>query len=453
MSHFSEESLKPSVNRTKGKVPTEIFSEHQKYVISEEKKDISSMTVPFDEQDNFDFTFKRDWETTEKTKNVSARGRLKQNIEFWKNELKPSHFVENIINNVYVMPFTSTPSPFYASNNKSSLRQPQFVSQAITKLQQNNCVEELKQKPYCCNPLTVAEGKKLRLVLDLRHVNKHLKHNKLRHENLSTLSEMLNKGDYFTTFDLTSGYHHIEIHPEHRKFLGFEWTFEDGSTRYFQFCVLPFGLASACYVFTKILRPFTKRWRGRGIKAIIYIDNGIAASRSFAIAKSVREIVRHDLLSAGFVINNEKSDFNPKTKGKWLGTVIDTRELTFTIPQEKIAKLLEDITTYLNQDFLTPKQLSKVAGQLSSMHLAIGPLVRLFTRNMYRFIEKRISWFEQKLVSKNVKEELEFWRDNINIYNGYTFKPRPLTSCLLFTDASDEGYGGFVLKHLNKETC
>ena len=33
------------------------------------------------------------------------------------------------------------------------------------------------------------------------------------------------------------------------------------------------------------------------------------------------------------------------------------------------------------------------------------------------------------------------------------FKPRPLTICLLFTDASDEGYGGFVLKHLNKQIC
>ena len=229
MPPFSEETLKPSVNRTKDKVPTEIISEHQKYVISAEKKDISSMTVPFEEQGNFDFTYKRDWEITEKIKNVSVRGRLKQNIEFWKNELKPSYFVENIITNGYIMPFTSIPSPFYASNNRSSLRHPQFVSQAITKLQQNKCVEELKQKPYCCNPLTVAEGKKLRLVLDLRHVNKHIKHNKFRYENLSTLSEMLNKGDYFTTFDLTSGYHHIEIHPEHRKFLVFEWTFEDGS--------------------------------------------------------------------------------------------------------------------------------------------------------------------------------------------------------------------------------
>ena len=192
---------------------------------------------------------------------------------------------------------------------------------------------------------------------------------------------MLNKGDYFTTFNLTYGYHHIEIHPEHRKFLGFEWSFEGGSTKYFSFCVLPFGLASACYVF-----------RGRSIKAIIYTGDDIAAFRGFEIAKSISELVRNDLLSAGFVINNKKSDFNPKTKEKWLGAIIDTRELTFTVPQKKkITKILENITMYLNQEFSTPKQLPKVAGQLSSMRLAIGPLVRRFTRNMYHFIEKRFS--------------------------------------------------------------
>ena len=85
------------------------------------------------------------------------------------------------------------------------------------------------------------------------------------------------------------------------------------------------------------------------------------------------------------------------------------------------------------------------------MHLVTAQLVRLFTRNMYHFIEKRISLFEQKIVSKNVKEELKFWRNYINFYNGYTFKPRSLTSCLLFTDASDEGYDRFILKHLNQK--
>ena len=40
-----------------------------------------------------------------------------------------------------------------------------------------------------------------------------------------------------------------------------------------------------------------------------------------------------------------------------------------------------------------------------------------------------------KIVNKNTKEVLKFWRNNINIYNGYLFKPRPLTSYLLFTNA------------------
>ena len=41
MPPFSEETLKPSVNQTKDKVPTKkINSEHQKSVIPAEKKDI-----------------------------------------------------------------------------------------------------------------------------------------------------------------------------------------------------------------------------------------------------------------------------------------------------------------------------------------------------------------------------------------------------------------------------
>ena len=85
------------------------------------------------------------------------------------------------------------------------------------------------------------------------------------------------------------------------------------------------------------------------------------------------------------MINNEKSDFNAKTKGKCVGTIIGTRELIFTVLQEKI------VTMYLNQEFLTSKQLSKAAGQLSSTHLVVGPLVRRFTGNMYHFVENRVS--------------------------------------------------------------
>ena len=91
--------------------------------------------------------------------------------------------------------------------------------------------------------------------------------------------------------------------------------------------------------------------------------------------------------------NNEKSDFNFKTKKKWLDKIIDTRKTELLqFHNKKITKLLEDIGKYLNQEFLTPKHLSKVARQLSSIHLAIGPSIPLFTRKTFHFIENRVFW-------------------------------------------------------------
>ena len=54
-----------------------------------------------------------------------------------------------------------------------------------------------------------------------------MKQNKFWYENLTTLSEILSEGNYFTIFDLSSGYHHIEIHQydEYSKFLDIQWTF------------------------------------------------------------------------------------------------------------------------------------------------------------------------------------------------------------------------------------
>ena len=62
----------------------------------------------------------------------------------------------------------------------------------------DGCIEAVENEPHCCNPLTVAgPGEKLRLVLDLRHVNKYVRLNKFRHEDLRTLAEMFEEGDFF----------------------------------------------------------------------------------------------------------------------------------------------------------------------------------------------------------------------------------------------------------------
>ena len=121
-----------------------------------------------------------------------------------------------------------------------------------------------------------------------------MKH-KFKCEDLKTFSELFEKNDYFVTFDLKSGYHHIDIHLAHHKFLRFEWTFQNGETKYFLFVVLPFGLSSACYVFTKIMRPLIKKWRGQGIKSIIFLDDGILGDTSISKTHKIASIAMQDV--------------------------------------------------------------------------------------------------------------------------------------------------------------
>ena len=327
------------------------------------------------------------------------------------------------------------------------------MEKAILELLQNHFITELSQRAYCSNPLTVATKGKLRLVLDLRHVNQYLRLKSFRYEDLRTWTEVFERNDFYVRFDLKSGYHHVDVNPMHHKYLGFEWVFPSNCKRYFQFNVLVFGLATACYVFTKIMRPFTKRWRGMGIKSILYLDDGIGAKSTLEEAKVAGFQIRNDLTHAGFFINEEKCVFIPKQEGVWLGTKIDTRTLKFTVPAEKIQKLNIKIQNLLNTGNCTPKELSQVAGTLASMHLAVGPLVRLFTRHLYREIEQRTSWYVPVPLSREAISELTFWLDNIVSFNGFTFKHSPATSQIVFTDAAGSGWGGFMLFRLEKLIC
>ena len=61
------------------------------------------------------------------------------------------------------------------------------------------------------------------------------------------------------------------------------------------FCVLPFGLSTACYVFTKLLRPLVKHWRSMRLRAIVYIDDSICASTSESEAEKAKDVVVSDL--------------------------------------------------------------------------------------------------------------------------------------------------------------
>lgn len=106
--------------------------------------------------------------------------------------------------------------------------------------------------------------------------------------------DLFQSGYFFFTYDLKSGYHHVEIFPDHRQYLGFSWRF-DSVVKYFVFTVLPFGLSSAPYIFTKLARTLVGYLRGLGRRVVTFLDDGIGDAPDFIACQEVSRRCRADL--------------------------------------------------------------------------------------------------------------------------------------------------------------
>ena len=121
---------------------------------------------------------------------------------------------------------------------------------------------------------------------------------------MRTVAVVYEQGDYLVTFDLKSGYHHISISESYWKYLGFQWVGKSGKPSWYVFCVLPFGLSTAPYVFTKVTRVLLRHWHSDGIWCQLYMGSG--GHSALEGAKEVAKRLQTDLLKAWFVPNEKK---------------------------------------------------------------------------------------------------------------------------------------------------
>ena len=258
----------------------------------------------------------RDWEYQSKAAGGTiVAGKMHAKVGFWKETVNASAFVNAVIKNGYTLPFVGQCPVFQQASGISNL----LLEPSM------RCLKpRVLYKPplFHTNPLTVSEVQKLRLVLDLRHVNKYLRAFIFKYETLNTVRQLFEKGYNFFCFDLKSGYHHM-----HWQYLGFSCTYKSGVTLYFLFVVVPFGLCTAYYLFTKLMRPLVKKWRASGIRCAMYLDDGIFGSQRKNLTARQAVVVKSDL-----------KNVEPDEKAVFLGFVIDTIAYTFSVPAEKLDK-------------------------------------------------------------------------------------------------------------------
>jgi hypothetical protein len=197
-----------------------------------------------------------DSKLTQAYKNSTGVGRSGK-VNRWK-QIGANSYIVDVIENGYKIPFLHIPDEIALENNKSARDNTDFVNDEIERLLQKGYISRVTQNTFVVNPLTVVNNsrEKLRLELDARHINPHLYKFKHKYEDATTARQLFNREDFIFSCDLKSAYYHLKICHADRTYLGFQW-----ENQYYVYNVLPFGLATSGYIFSKVMRTIIKYWR------------------------------------------------------------------------------------------------------------------------------------------------------------------------------------------------
>ena len=127
-----------------------------------------------------------------------------------------------------------------------------------------------------------------------------------------------------------------------------------------------------------------------------------------------------------------------------MGFEIDLDLGKLIVPKSKLVSTCELLQSLVDKPVVPTRKLASAIGKLISMSMALGPVARLMTCSLYMVLNTRSSWCVQLSLSM---EELKFWLALIREFNGQNLWPKPSAVRVVFSDASDTGFGGYTIEH------
>lgn len=213
--------------------------------------------------------------------------------------------------------------------------------------------------------------------------------------------------------------------------------------------VLPFGLNSACWIFTKITRELVGRWRGDGIRCHHYLDDmafwvAPDADGGSKGCRATQQRVLSDIKSAGFIVNEAKLQLEPTHRLDFIGFTIDTVAGTISATATRAAELAASVREALSADGRVPARLlARITGQIASLRPAVGNAASLFTRGMYDTLAQLKSWRSSVSLSPAAIADLHFWCHRFSECDGQPLWPSSRVDTIFYSDAGEDGWGGW----------
>ena len=139
----------------------------------------------------------------------------------------------------------------------------------------------------------------------------------------------------------------------------------------------------------------------------------MGGSDSYDDCLNISKEVKAQLEKLGFLLAQEKCIWLPTQSIKWLGYIWNTDIGKLFVSDERIDKTVAKIKVVLQKVstgkiLIYVRTLASIVGQLISMYLVFGNIVRFHTRYMYYCIMGKASWDAPVKLTQFVLNELFF---------------------------------------------
>ena len=162
-------------------------------------------------------------------------------------------------------------------------------------------------------------------------------------ETLETIRTSLQVGEWVTSIDFKDTYFHIPIHSQSRKYMRFHIQGQS-----YQFKALPFGLSTAPMEFTVVAKEVKLMALQRGIRTHQYLDDWLVRATSHQTCLQHTQTLVALCRELGWLVNEEKSELEPKQVFNFVGYHFDLREGKVRPTPERWQTLTDKILSILS---------------------------------------------------------------------------------------------------------
>lgn len=246
---------------------------------------------------------------------------------------------------------------------------------------------------------------------------------------------------FMSSVDIQAAYRCVLVHPSHWKYQGISWQI-DGERRYLYDTHICFGLQCAPYLFTQISKFVLRCLQRRGSqKCVSYLNDFLIIEETEERCRRGQETLIEILRSLGFYIAWEKC-FSPSQCITYLGVEFNSKEMSVSLPLDKMAKMQKELEYFADKTRATKKQIQRLWGVLAHCSKVVKG-GRTFSHRLIAMLKGWPTGKKRIRLSREFSYDLAWWRDFSKVFNGknmmiqYNHGIGP-SFC---TDASFSGYG------------